>query len=189
MPVPGAGQALGTQITPRPQQPIQVPITDLKDLIQQRLDYGDCKDAVANLINKAAELSNGKNDAISTDIMKLYGMIDSQPRGGFRLNSTYRDIPSYLPPVSGGSGLSWGNILRGDATAMIFLKGGYSDNPASLARLPYDYGISGIHEIIHLAAKNEPYRERLLNESASKLERGSDFDKYLKNHCLPAKFR
>ena len=166
-----------------------VPITDLKALIQQRLDYGDCKDAVARLISKAAELSNGKNDAISTDIMKLYGMIDSQPRGGFRPNSTSKDIPSYLPPVSGGSGLSFGNILRGDATAMIFLKGGYSDNPASLARLPFDYGISGIHEIIHLAGKNTLYSEALLNRAAGGLERGSGFDTYLKNHCLPAKQR
>jgi hypothetical protein len=166
-----------------------VPITDLKGLVQERLNYGDCKDAVANLINKAAELSNGKNDAISTDIEKLYGMIDSQAKGGFRPNSTSKDILSRFGPVSGGSGLAWGNILRGDATAMIFLKGGYSDNPASLARLPYDYGISGVHEIIHLAGKNTTYSEELLDRAARGLERGTNFDKYLKDHCLLAKFR
>lgn len=166
-----------------------VPITDLKSLVQQRLDYEGCKDAVATLINKAAELSKGKNDAISTDIMKLYGMIDSQPKGGFRPNSTAKDIPSYYPPVAGGSGVAFGNILRGNATAMIFLKGGYSDNPASLTRLPYDYGISGIHEIVHLAGKNTTYSKGLLNRAAGGLERGSNFDKYLKDNCLPAKFR
>ena len=61
---------------------------------------------------------------------------------------------------------------------MALIAGFMSDNPASLARLPYDYGITGIHEIIHLAGKNTTYSEDLMNRAAGGLERGSDFDKY-----------
>jgi hypothetical protein len=92
-----------------------------KDLVQKTLNYGDCKDFVAKLISKAAELSEGKNDAVSTDVGKLFDMINSQTKGGgFRLNASFKDIPSYLPPVSGGSGLSWGNVPYGNGVAMVF---------------------------------------------------------------------
>src|SRR2546425_4916697 len=88
-----------------PQNSVMVSITpgQFKDQVQKTLNHGDCKDFIAKLISKAAELSEGKNDALSTDVTKLFDMINSQTNGGgFRLNASFKDIPSYFPPVSGG---------------------------------------------------------------------------------------
>jgi len=46
------------------------------------LNYGDCAEYVASLINKTAELSKGKNPAVSTDMMGLFEKIRNQPNGG-----------------------------------------------------------------------------------------------------------
>jgi hypothetical protein len=65
-------------------------------------------------LRKQSDLSNGQSDAVSTDIMTLYKMVNSQPKGGFRLN---HDGPHYgyfggryvkLQDVSGGGGAAFG---------------------------------------------------------------------------------
>jgi hypothetical protein len=178
----------------RPQRAteVRVPLINFKKLLEERLAFGDCAEYVAKLISKAAELTKGKNDAIATDVMTLYKMINRQDRGGFRLGVMARDLPEWLRKVAGGSGLAYGNILHGTATAIIFSKGGYSDNPASISRIPYDYAMSGVHEIIHLAGKNGTYDEPLLTQAANALEPGknySDWDVALKEHCLPPNLR
>jgi len=38
--------------------------------------------------------------------------------------------------------------------AWVYTKGGYSDSPPlTFDRLPYDYGITGIHEMLHQIGK------------------------------------
>lgn len=165
-----------------------VPIVNFKKLLRDRLDYGDCANYVAKIINKAAELSDGKNDAISTDVMALYQMINRQSRGGFFLNQ---------PAIWKGkrvSGTAQGNIPSGDAKVTIDSGGGFSDRPDGYLRLPADYGIAGIHEIIHLAGKNTTYTEELLSEAVRALEpdkysKGVWWEWGLRNHCLPPKWR
>jgi hypothetical protein len=164
---------------------VVVPIINFKKLIQDRLASGDCASYVAKLINKAAELSGGKNDAISTDVMALYRMMHRQARGGIFLNQ---------PAIFEGKSVSAtaeGNILAGNARITINSKGGYRDNPASISRLPPDYGLAGIHEIVHLAGKNTTYSEGLLQRAADALEPNAkkDFEWGLRNHCLPPHLR
>ena len=170
---PGAGEG------------VIVPIINFKKLIGDRLAYGDCGAYVARLIEKAAELSGGKNDAISTDVMTLYRMINRQARGGFFLNQAAVFEGKLV------SAIAEGNILTGNAKITINSKGGYRDNPASISRLPYDYGMAGIHEIVHLAGKNTTYSEELLQRAADALEPNAkkDFEWGLRNHCLPPHLR
>lgn len=170
---PGAGEG------------VIVPIINFKKLIGDRLAYGDCGAHIARLIEKAAELSGGKNDAISTDVMTLYRMINRQGRGGFFLNQ------AAVFEGKSVSATAEGNILTGNAKITINSKGGYRDNPASISRLPYDYGIAGIHEIVHLAGKNTTYSEELLQRAADALEPNAkkDFEWGLRNHCLPPHLR
>jgi hypothetical protein len=163
-----------------------------KDQVQKTLNYGDCKDFVAKLINKAAELSEGKNDAVSNDVGKLFDMINSQTKGGgFRLNASFKDIPSYFPPVSGGSGLAWGNVPYGNGVAMVFQRGYYSDRPqGQVERILANYGLTGVHEIIHLAGSRTTYSEELLGRAAKAVDPNStSYDNALLNHCLPANVR
>jgi hypothetical protein len=57
----------------------------LKGLIQDRLDFGDCAEYVARLINQAWGLTEGTNapkPAESFDVMHLFEKIRSQPNGG-----------------------------------------------------------------------------------------------------------
>ncbi|HKO44537.1 MAG TPA: hypothetical protein VJU84_14760 [Pyrinomonadaceae bacterium] len=163
-----------------------------KDLVQKTLNYGDCKDFVAKLISKAAELSEGKNDAVSTDVGKLFDMINSQTKGGgFRLNASSKDIPSYLPPVAGGSGLAWGNVPYGNGVAMVFQRGYYSDRPqGQVERILANYGLTGVHEIIHLAGSRTTYSEELLGRAAKAIDpKSTSFDNGLMKHCLPPNLR
>jgi hypothetical protein len=73
-----------------PQNPLsetsKMPLVNLKQLLQNTLAYGDCADFMARLLAKAGELSNGKNDPISTDIMQIYSMLNRHARGGIELN-------------------------------------------------------------------------------------------------------
>jgi hypothetical protein len=171
-------------------------INELKRLMEERLAYGDCREAVAQLIATAESMSKSidkiENAALSTDVMELFGKINAMPNGGgYHINFLRSDLPKNLPPVSGGSGLSTGTILGGNANAWIFLKGGYSDNPASISRLPFDYGISGIHETIHLAGRSSTYSEALMDAATRALDKSatSSFDHYLSEHCLPPNLR
>jgi YD repeat-containing protein len=177
-----------------PQKDVMVSITpgQFKDQVQKTLSYSDCKDFIAKLISKAAELSEGKNDAVSTDVMKLFDMINSQTKGGgFRLNVSFKDIPSYLPPVSGGSGLAFGNVPYGNGVAMVFQRGYYSDRAqGQVERIMANYGLTGVHEIIHLAGTRTPYLEGLLDQAAKAVDPDStSFDNGLVKHCLPPNLR
>ena len=184
---------------PQNSQQVMVRIKDvneLKRLMEERLAYGDCREAVARLISTAESMSNSidkiVNAALSTDVMTLFDKINAMPNGGgYHINFLRSDLPKNLPPVSGGSGLAHGTIGGGNANVWIFLKGGYSDNPASLSRLPFDYGISGIHETIHLAGRSSTYSEALMDAAAQALDKNgySDFDHYLFEHCLPPNLR
>ena len=104
-------------------------------------------------------------------------------------------VPGY-PQVqmpSGGGGWAYGWYGRGDAMINIYRKSYYSDNPRGIERIPYAYGESGVHEVIHLSAKGGlGYDERELNKAARSLEpNGSfiDWDGALKTHCVPPEFR
>ena len=174
--------------SPQKAEQVAVPIVNLKKLIQDRLGYSDCAAYIAKLINKAAELSEGKNDAISTDIMTLYKLVNRQARGGFFLN---QKVLWQGKPVSGTVS---GNLLEGTGKVMLASKSGYRDNPLSISRLPSDNGIAAIHEIIHLAGKNTYYGEELLSKAAQALEpdrisEGTWWEWGLRNHCLPPELR
>jgi hypothetical protein len=171
-------------------------VDELERLVKERLAYGDCRQAVADLIATAESMSNSidrtENPALSTDVMKLFAQIKSMPMGGgYHINFRRSDLPQRLPPVAGGSGLADGTILGNNAQAWIFLKGGVSDNPPSITRLPFDYAISGIHETVHLAGSRNTYSEDLIDAAARKLDKNvnSSFDHYLFEHCLPAELR
>jgi hypothetical protein len=109
-----------------------------------------------------------------------------------RSNFLRSNLPKNSRPVAGGSGLADGTITGKSAHAWIFLKGGFSDNPASISRLPFDYAISGIHETVHLAGSRGTYSEELMNAAARMLDKNhenSSFDHYLFEHCLPPNLR
>jgi hypothetical protein len=167
----------------------------LKGLIQDRLKYGDCADYVKRLINQAASMPYGGGQAKpaeSTDIMGLFEKIGSQPNGGILFNQDRPRGHPEMSPVAGGSGWAWGSFMQGNAQINVYTKGYYSDNPAGGARIPYMYGITGLHEIIHMSAKWGTYDEPHLTRAAQALEPNAgitDWDTALKRHCLPEQFR
>ena len=173
---------------------VMIPVGDLKKLIQERLKYGDCNEVAVSLIKKAGELSNGTNDPVETDIMKLYDLVKSQPHGGINVDlipasplyGYHNGKWTLLAKVSGGGGASWGSITGGNAILWIYQKGAYSDGLSySQKYLPMSYGESGIHELIHLAGKNGGYGEAILNLAARELKVGASFEDALRNHCVP----
>ena len=54
-------------------------------------------------------------------------------------------------------------------------------------RIPYEYGITGIHEMLHHIGKHM-YSESELDQAGKDLG-GSIIDDYLRNHCNPPGFR
>jgi len=167
-----------------PQNPGQVfppiDLDKLKGLIQDRLNYGDCAEFVASLINKAAELSKGKNPAVSTDIMGLFEKIRSQPNGGIVFAPPH-------PRVAGGGGTTEGYYRDGSVNIRITPLGYFADNPRGAYSIPFRYGLNGLHEVIHGAGQNEKYLESDLLEAAKKLEPNAgyyDWNQALKKHCL-----
>jgi len=190
----------GPSQNPQNAQSVMVRLKDvdeLQRLVEERLAYGDCRNAVARLIATAesmsASIDEKENAALSTDVITLFAQIKAMPNGGgYHINFLKSDLPKNLPPVAGGSGLATGTIPSKNAQAWIFLKGGFSDNPASISRLPFDYAISGIHETVHLAGSGRPYSEALMNAAARILDdkhENSSFDHYLFEHCLPSNLR
>ena len=178
--------------SPQKAEEIRVPIVNFKKLLQDTLAFSDCAEFLAKLIKKASELSKGQSNAVSTDIMTLYHMINRQPRGGFRHNHDGKDYYGYtgggyrkLPPVSGGGGAAWGNWRDGNVTIWITGGGGYSDSPPlTFDRIPFEYALRAIHEIFHKAGENG-YGHDIMNLAANELETGLSFNNAVIKHCIP----
>lgn len=164
---------------------------NLKKLLQDTLAYGDCKDFLARLLAKAGELSNGKNDPISTDMMQIYSLLNRQARGGIELNHVG---PYYnywgkgyeqLPPVAGGGGLADGYWQQQNRKVFI----NQIERPArtsalNVARVPYEYAHRILHEFFHVAGTNSLYYHDIMDASARAL--GSrDADAAIREHCIP----
>jgi hypothetical protein len=185
---------------PQTAQIIMVPIDadKLKKLIKDRLNYGDCAMYVANLINKAAELTNGANPAKSTNIMALFDEIRGQSKGGVLFQPSGAPHPHYpnLQLPAGGGGWAWGLYAQGNATINVPRMGYYSDRPEGAARIPYTYGANGLHEVIHLSGKFGTYSDGHLTQAARLLEPNAGigtgdqaWGEALKRHCVPPKYR
>ena len=175
---------------------VLVPLKDinhLKELIQARLDYGDCKEVVAKLIAQISKNSNGKNEAAYTDIMGIFNQLTE-----VRINVPRGEYP-HGQPNAGGLAFAWKdpirinkNEFRYESKAWFYTMGAY-ENSSSLAlqRIPYEYGITGIHEMIHLAAnQGMMYDHSEMDNAAHDLDSTIDsVDEYLRLHCSPPKMR
>jgi hypothetical protein len=183
----------------RSQEPekIWVPIGNLENLLEKTLAYGDCNEFLKKLLNTASLLGKGKNNARASDIMTLYHMVDNQLHGGFELDYP-GEYPHYghigsgnymiLKGVSGGSGAEWGSWAAGNVTVWIHRKAALKNEnfAKSLARLPYDYVETAIHEIFHAAGEKGSYSHELMNQAANEYEPGLTFDQAMKKHCIPS---
>jgi hypothetical protein len=169
----------------------------LKVHIQDRLNYGDCAEYVAKLINKAGDLSGRANPVKNTNIMELFEEIKAQPKGGILFQPPSAPHPHYpnIQMPAGGGGWAWGVYGQGNATINVSRQGYYSNRPYAAARIPYAYGLNGLHEVIHLSGKNGSYNDALLTQAANALEPDAGIGKgdqawgvALKKHCIPAKY-
>jgi hypothetical protein len=169
-------------------------VDKLKGLLQSSLSYGDCKDAIAKVIEKIADITGSQ--ASHTDVMELFNMMTSQTGGGgIYMDFQYPEMNEHIPEaarlsrIAGGSGLSWtfGSSNGPQRITAIFLKGAYS-NSSKLAfdRLPYDYVITAIHELIHDAPKAYAlYDHPEMDKAAKALGVDGGIDNYIKRHCTP----
>ena len=148
---------------------------------------------MSKVIAKAGELSGGKNDPVSTDIMTLYGMVNRQARGGFRLN---HEGPAYayslhgyerLENVAGGAGVAWGLWGQSNITVWINQQSIPVDTTAkNRARVPFKYAETALHELFHIAGKNGYYGHEIMDASARFFEPGLSFEQAMKKHCIPS---
>jgi hypothetical protein len=171
---------------------VRLPLINHKKLLQETLAYSDCNDFMSQLISKAGELLDGKNDPVSTDIMTLYGMVNGQARGGFRLN---HDGPLYgylfnglerLTQIAAGGGASWGDWGASNVTIWINEQNKAENASArEIARTPFEYAQRSLEELVHVAGKNRTYRESEIVAAADALEPGLTFIQAIKKHCIP----
>jgi hypothetical protein len=84
-----------------------------------------------------------------------------------------------------------GNVPYGNGVAMVFQRGYYSDRAQGQAEsILANYGLTGVHEIIHLAGSRTPYSEELLGRAAKPIDPNStSYDNGLMKHCLPPNLR
>jgi len=174
-----------------PSETTKIPLINLKKLLKDTLAYGDCADFMARLIGKAGELSKGKNDPISTDMMQIYSLLNRQSRGGIELN---HDGPYYnywskgyqeLPPVAGGGGLADGTWQQQNRKVFINqIELPSRTSALNVARAPYEYAHRILHEFTHVAGANDFYSHDIMDASARAL--GSrDADMAIREHCIP----
>jgi hypothetical protein len=177
-----------------PQNPVvTIPLTSsqLKGLIQDRLNYGDCADYVKRLTNQAAKMAAANNPPNDfKDIPDLFDQIVAQPKGGFKFE------PATGTTIGTGSGSAGGYLVRGDATITVSPFRYYANSHSYVIRsaienAPYRYGITGLHEVIHHAGRYW-YGDDFLTRVARSLEPDANisyWDHALQNHCLPANRR
>jgi len=171
------GEARGSM----PQQlfpPINV--DKLRELIGKTLEFSDCKEWVAALISKAAELSGGSNPAVGTDILDTFDRVRNQPNGGFIFALDTR--------VAGGGGTTDGYWHNGSITIRITPLGYFSDNPHGADYIPIHYGLNGLHELVHASGQNALYTEPDLLRAAQALDPNGEYHDWntaLKDHCAP----
>ena len=168
------------------------PLVNFKKLLQYTLAYGDCAEFLPRLIAKTGEILKGENNPVSTDIMTLYGMVNRQPRGGFHLNQSG---PAYgysyngyvnVGGLSSNKGFAWGGWGSGNRTIWIYEQElPAKTTPLNIAQVPYQYALSAIEELWHVAAKGETYRHEKMNDAANALEPGLSFNDAIKKHCIP----
>ena len=176
----------------RPLASFRSPLLNFKKLLQDTLAYSDCNEFMSKMIAKAGELSGGKNDPVSTDIMTLYAMVNRQARGGFQLNhegpfNAYSD-KGYKPTddLAGGGGATWGYWRTSNITIWIEQhQPPVNVSAKERARGPFRYGQTALHELFHSAGKNDTYSHPIMEASAGFFEPGLTFDRALKKHCIP----
>jgi YD repeat-containing protein len=172
---------------------VTVPLAaqQLKGLIQDRLNYGDCADYVNRLISQAAKMAPANNPRNEfKDIADLFDQIVAQPNGGFRFEAATGTT------VGTGSGSANGYLVRGNATITVTPVRYYANSPSYVIRsavenAPYRYGITGLHEVIHHSGRYW-YDDDFLTQVAQSLEPNAKityWDHALQNHCLPANRR
>ena len=193
VPTPGKTQSTA------PPTVVTVPIDadQLKELIQERLKYGDCAEYVKNLITMAASLPYEGGPAKpfeSTSLIDLFEKIRSQPTGGVLFQDYSAPHPHYghIGIPSGGGGWAWGSYLHGNATINVVPIQYYGDRPPQKGFPEAQYGLRGAHEVIHLSSKWGTYSDAHLTRAARMLEpnmRIGDWDSALKRHCLPPEYR
>jgi len=184
----------GEMVEPiRPEKPITIPLTSpqLRGLIQDRLNYGDCADYVKRLLQQAGKMTSSYNPPNEfKDIMDLFDQIIAQPRGGFRFEAATGTR------IGTGSGKASGYLVQGNATITVTPIRYYANSPSyiirpAVKRAPYVYGITGLHEVIHHAGRFW-WDDAFLTTVARSLEPDaniSDWDYALQDHCLPANQR
>ena len=179
---------------PRDPQGVMIPLRDvdeLKQLMQERLDYEECKAAVDKLIAQLAK-NHPNNQPAFKGVMDVFNTVRNQ--GGFTLNVWPTRRPENAPP--GGSGYSWrdnpvwrnGQYIGSDMKTWVYVRGAYT-NSSNLAfdLIPYGYAVTGIHEMLHHIGKFF-YEEADLDKAARDVG-ASGVDNYLNRHCVPPRFR
>jgi hypothetical protein len=157
-----------------------IDVDKLKGLIKERLEFSDCKEWVAALISKAAELSGGTNPAVGTNILETLDRVRNQPNGGF--------IFAFDPRVTGGGGTADGYWRNGSITIRITPLGYFSDNPHGADYIPIHYGLNGLHELVHASGQNAMYTEPGLLRAVQALDPNGEYHDWntaLKDHCTP----
>lgn len=151
-------------------------------------------------------------DVSHTDVMDLFNMMTSQKRGGgvymdYRRTEMDQHIPeaAVANAISGGAGASWvfspekkthntaGPYIDPDTQRIttIYLRGAYVDGPRlSFDRMPYDYVVTAIHELVHDAPKDldKIFDHTEMNQGAVELGAKS-IDDYIRQHCVHAEYR
>ncbi len=178
-----------------PIETARIPLVNLKKLLQDTLAYGDCADFMTRLLAKAGQVSDGKNDPISTDIMQIYSLLNRQARGGIELNhkGAYYNYWSkgyeQLPLVSGGGGLADGYWQQQNRKVFI----NQIEIPArtsalNVARVPYHYAERVLHEFFHVAGTKSLYAHELMDASAKALGVSESADAAIRQHCIPREY-
>jgi hypothetical protein len=154
---------------------------------------------MSDVIAKASDLSGGKNEAVSTDVMTLYSMVNRQARGGFRLNHNgpaygYDHVYRQLEKVSGGGGLAWGHWRNNNITIWLNeqeIPANTNTTPTARAQVPYTYAKRALHELVHVAGTTGLYSHDLMDKAARDIDSNptAEFDTILKKHCFPSEMR
>ena len=201
-----SGGQKGPRPTPKPQRieggPAPIGGLDRAQMwLEEALKWGNCREKLQQILAQLG--TDTKFAPSSTDILDIFNKLKDQTGGGGVFVDVppakfHEVIPQEKKKVAGGGGLS--NFYYTDPSnwrtrqrySVVFLRYINTANPFSVKRNPYVFVLNFIHELTHNAPNDssgagKTYDDTEMDTAARNLG-STDFDQYVKEHCIPRRF-
>jgi len=156
--------------------------------------------AIQKLFDEIASMTG--RDVTDNDPLDLFNAITSQTVGSIYVDVRSTQIKEAIHPdawpklgnaaIAGGSGLAFPFKSPGTGEwhrlAVVFLRHTFTPTEAEIGRINGHYLVTAIHEMAHIAAKDNNIFDHPDMNRAGEALGARHFDDYVEKNCLPSKY-